>query len=126
MVSGPGDHGFSELSIPVWQAYCRRHGVDFFLQEEVLNTDYRLEWSKPRLLLEIMAKAPWKYLFLVDPNSLPANFGKHWEYTIKAHLRYRRHANDKAVSDGACYGPLLSGCISWAKAKKQKTISLVR
>ncbi|CAK0812805.1 unnamed protein product [Prorocentrum cordatum] len=145
MVSGAHEQSFSQLSAPAWEAYCRRHGIDFFLQEEALNSDYRFEWSKPRALLEILPRAPWKYAFLVDANSLPVKLGKHLEYMVKAHLRHKRHATDKAsarlmfcpwdcdeeysnhVEEGACHGPLLSGCIlSVKKAGWEKTAELVR
>lgn len=123
-------------TIPIWKAYCKKHGYDFFLQEETLNPGVRQHWTKPRLLMELQHRSKWKYMWLVDPSSLPMNFDKGWQYAIKAHLRRARYKNDKQknrlvwcpedcekeysdhLGEGACYGPHVSGCIFWRKPKE--------
>jgi len=142
LVSGPSEQQWSQLSIPIWRAYCEHHGFDFFVQSEKLNVDYHFDWSIPRVLMEILPRVRWKYVLLVLPSSLPAKFNQSWEYVIKTHMRFKRYRNDDlnarrifcpwdcepgntdTYSDGACYGPVLSGCIFWAK--KPKTTKLVK
>lgn len=142
LVTGPKETSWSQLTVPIWRAYCEHHGFDFFLQQEALNTDLRFEWSKPRVLMEVLPKARWRYALLVDANTLPAAFHKSWDYAIRQHMRHRRFANDdvsrrhafcpwdceesyvSAYEEGACYGPLLAGCIFWAK--RPKTLQLVQ
>jgi len=134
MVSTSLDYLHSVHTIPIWKAYCEKHGYDFFLQEETLVPDVRDHWTKPRLLIELVSKAKWKYLWLVDSNSLPVNLDKPWQYLIKEHMRKMRYRNDNQkerimfcpedcekeaeVGEGTCYGPHVSGCILWMKPKK--------
>jgi len=128
---------YSVHTIPIWKAYCEKHGYDFFLQEESLSPDWRTSWTKPRLLFELVTKTKWKYIWLVDPSSLPVNFDKGWQYAIKEHMRKQRYKNDHmkervvwcpedcdkdsgdALMDGTCHGPLVSGCIFSALHPKQ-------
>merc|ERR1711953_638044 len=95
MVSTPAALTYSAHTIPIWKAYCEKHGYDFFLQEESLIENTRTQWTKPRLLLELIAKAPWKYIWMVDPESLPVNMKKGYQYAIKEHMRKQRYSNDK-------------------------------
>jgi len=144
MVATPLQMDFSAQTIPIWKAYCEKHGYDFFLQEESLAPDWRDHWTKPRLLLELVSKTKWKYIWMVDPNSLPVNFDKGWTYAIKEHMRKQRYKNDQqknriiwcpedcdkdygdALSEGSCHGPLVSGCIFWAHHPKKITPMLKR
>jgi hypothetical protein len=136
MVSTAEELGHAVHTIPIWKEYCRRHKFDFFLQEELLSPSVRSGWTKPRVLMEMMAQAKWKYVWVVDSNSLPVDLDKSWTYAIKAHLRQIRYNNDNqkkrivwcpedceqdysdATQEGACYGPHMSGCIFWMKADK--------
>jgi len=137
MVATSNDLSYSAHTIPVWKAYCEKMGYDFFLQEESMAPSVRDHWTKPRLMMELATKAKWKYIWLVDSNSIPVNFEKGFQYAIKEHLRKQRYNNDNqkermvwcpedcdegagdnALSEGTCYGPLVSGCIFWNKPKK--------
>merc|ERR1712100_674658 len=80
------------------EVYCKKHGYEFFLQEESLSPGVRDMWTKPRLLMELVAKAKWKYIWLVDPNALPLDFEKGWQYAIKEHMRKARYKNDNQKS----------------------------
>lgn len=124
-------------TIPIWKAYCEKHGYDFYLQEHSLAPSLRDHWTKPRILMELVSKTNWKYLWLVDPNSLPIDFEKGWPYAIKEHMRKQRYKNDDMkervvwcpedcdrdyedqLMEGACHGPVLSGCIFFAKEPKK-------
>lgn len=143
MVASPTERATSGLTVPIWKEYCRRHEMGFFLQEEPLSTaNIPYNWAKVRVLLEAVSKVKWRYLMLVEPNSLPKSMGKSWEYMVKLHMRHRRYSNDKTdiryiycpwdceeeyespTADGACTGPILHGCILWSK--KPKTRELVQ
>lgn len=147
LVAGPAETSWSAQTIPLWRAYCQHHGFGFWLQEERLNTDYAFEWTKPRLLMEILPKTKWRYLMLVDAASIPLDFNRSWEYAIKVHMRFKRWRNDKpadrvifspwdcqkeydsAYTDGACYGPNLHSTIYWANGggkRQKKTTKMVK
>jgi len=115
--------------------------LGFFLQQESLNPDFRFEWTKPRTLIEFLKKTKWKYVFVVDANSLPVDLNRSWDFVIKQHMRHKRYSNDNpkdrtvfcpwdceaeyddAYSEGACYGAQLSGCIYMAsKPKAQRFV----
>jgi len=131
MVATHHDAHFSAHSIPIWKAYCEKHGYDFFLQEESLVEGGRPHWTKPRVVMELVSQAKWKYVWMVDPQSLPVAFDKGWQILIKEHLRKVRWTDDSQKdrqwwcpedcpknyngkhSEEACYGPQLSGCIFW-------------
>jgi hypothetical protein len=135
MVSTAAEMVHSAHTIPIWKAYCEKHGYDFFLQEESLAPEFRDGWTKPRLLLELLSKATWRYIFMVDSNSLPVQFDQGWQYAVKEHMRKHRYKNDQPnaryvwcpedcedeytteLHTGLCYGPHLSGCIFWVKPK---------
>lgn len=135
MLATEHDISYSVHTIPIWRAYCEKHGYDFFLQEKPLIEGGRPHWTKPRLLMELISQAKWKYIWLVDPNSMPVDFGKGFTYLIKEQMRKQRYKNDaqkdrllwcpedcerdytSAIEDGACYGPQTSGCIFWVKKK---------
>lgn len=136
MVSNPQhEASYSAHTIPIWKAYCEKHGYDFFLQEEPLSYTKWDHWTKPRVLIELTSKAKWKYIWLVDATSLPVDFEKGWPYAIKTHMRQQRYSNDNQkdrliwapedcedeyedkVAQGSCYGPMLSGSIFWSKPK---------
>lgn len=145
MVAGPRELSYSPLTIPIWREYCKKYGMGFWLQEEPLNTDLGFEWTKPRLLLELLRKVKWRYFMVVDADSLPVDFNRPWEYMIKLYMRYKRYVNDhiegrfifcpqkcdeeykSAHEEGACAGAILSGCIYSSSAKKaKKTARLVK
>lgn len=129
-------------SIPIWKEYCAHHGYDFFIQTEPLVTSaIRHEWSKIRLILELMAKAKWKYIWLVDPNSVVVDFEKGWQYVIKDYMRKKRHNQDSQkvrmiwcpedcddayhkgeYKEGNCKGPQTNGCVWQAKTKNQNYV----
>mmetsp|Transcript_65684 Transcript_65684/g.174028 ORF Transcript_65684/g.174028 Transcript_65684/m.174028 type:complete len:297 (-) Transcript_65684:249-1139(-) len=131
LTAGPADLAHSDLTVPIWEAYCRHHGFDFFLHQRVLssNVSLRFEWTKPRLLMELLPTTTWKYLWLVDAHSLPVRFHRGFKYAIQSHMRKKRHSRDDVRqrliwcpldceeeylehnAHGACYGPHLSGCI---------------
>lgn len=143
MVATSGEMSYSVHTIPIWKAYCEKHGYDFFLQEANLAPGVRDHWTKPRVLMELVAKTKWKYIWLVDANSLPVDFEKGWQYAIKEHLRKQRYKNDAqkerliwcpedcesdyedSMQEGACYGPHVSGCIFWA-AKPKKLLPILK
>lgn len=124
-------------TIPIWKAYCEKHGYDFYLQEQSLAPSVRDMWTKPRILMELVTQTKWKYLWLVDPNSLPMDLEKAWPYAIKEHMRKQRYKNDDmkervvwcpedcdqdyddSMLEGSCHGPFVSGCIFHAKETKQ-------
>jgi hypothetical protein len=142
LVTGPNEHSYSQFTIPIWRAYCEHHKLGFFLQEERLNTDLSFDWAKPRVLMELLPKTKWRYLMMVDANSLPNDFNRSWEGVVKEHMRYKRYKNDEPdkrlvfcpwdcekeydspYSDGSCYGPVLSGCVWWSK--KPRAVKLAR
>jgi len=140
MFSPAKEKSYSSLTIPVWRAYCKKHGFDFFHQEEPLVSRLQMDWTKPRLLLELVEHSKWKYMFIVDAFSMPINMKKSWQDFIREHLRYRRNKNDKPrdrlmfcpwecedtysdrMLEGACHGPQLSGCILHSKKKLSKKL----
>jgi len=139
MLAGPRDFLYLQHSVPIWRAYCERHGLDFFLQQRSLNLEVRFEWTKLRLLLEILGTkgVRWHYVWVPDPHSLPVDFGRKWTYAIKAHMRYKdlpnRKVNRRVIwcpwdceeggnSRDSCYGPDLSGCIFWLRAGPAKRL----
>jgi len=142
LVTGPRELQWSSITVPIWREYCANHEFGFLLQQEPLSTDLSFEWAKPRVLMELLPKTRWKYVLMVDGSSLPVKLSKSWAYAIKRHMRHKRHDSDKAgnrlvfcpwdcekeyddaYADGACYGPLLSGCIFWSK--KSKTLELAK
>lgn len=143
MVAPVKDRAITDLTVPIWKEYCRQHEMGFFLQEEpLLTSNLPFNWAKPRILLEILSLVKWKYVMLIEHNSLPKTMGKSWEYMIKQYMRYRRYANDKTdqrkifcpwdceeeydnpFEDGACSGPALHGCI--LASKKAATRQLVQ
>jgi hypothetical protein len=133
MTALPHDAVFSAHTVPIWKAYCEKHGYDFFLQEESLVTEGRPHWTNIRVLMELIHMAKWKYAWLVLPQSLPTAFETGWQILVKDHLRKVRFKDDhqkermmwcpeecpkefkKDYEDGACYGPRISGCIFWKK-----------
>mmetsp|Transcript_32709 Transcript_32709/g.74206 ORF Transcript_32709/g.74206 Transcript_32709/m.74206 type:complete len:185 (-) Transcript_32709:93-647(-) len=92
--------------------------------------------------MELLPVTRWKYVLMVDARSLPVGFNRSFSFAIKQHMRHKRFPNDEAwdrliycpqdceeeyedtVSDGKCYGPILSGCLF--QANKRQTARLVR
>merc|ERR1712232_438077 len=91
--------------------------------------------------MEVLSTAKWKYAMYVDPNAVPVGFNQSWEYHVSTKLRHKRYKNDnvntrllfcpedcedsdeptsgmRAIEQGTCYGPILSGCIWGLKGKK--------
>jgi len=142
MVTGPKEMSYSSLTIPLWQAYCKKHDMGLIVQKEPLNTDLSFMWAKPRALMEILPAVKWRYTLLVDASTVPKDFNRTWEYMIKLYMRHKRYSNDEPdkryvfcpwdcdeeytnpYEDGACNGPILSGCILWSK--KPKTTRLMK
>lgn len=133
MVATPDDYLFAAQTVPIWKAYCEKHRYDFFLQEESLVEGALPYWTKLRLLMELISQAKWKYVWMVDPQSLPVQFDKGWQILIKDHLRFVRWKDDShkqrvvwcpedcakdyhsKIEEGLCYGPRASGCIFQVK-----------
>lgn len=142
IVAGPKDEAYSQLTIPLWREYCKKHGMGFWVQKEPLNTDYNFGWTKPRLLMELLPVVKWRYLLVVDANTLPKKFDKPWDQLIKLHMREKRWGNDdpgqrnifcgwdcddeykSQYEDGACSGPVLTVCIY--DSRKPQTQRLVK
>mmetsp|Transcript_16390 Transcript_16390/g.36867 ORF Transcript_16390/g.36867 Transcript_16390/m.36867 type:complete len:287 (+) Transcript_16390:121-981(+) len=142
MASGEGDLSYSQLTVPIWEAYCEKHGMDFFLQQRRLNANSTIhfEWTRPRTLMELMPHVKWKYLWMVSPNSLPMGFNTSFKYAIALYMRHKRYGNDNPrnrvvwcpwdceeqydnyMNEGACYRPHTSGCIFQVKKKTQEVI----
>lgn len=141
LASGPAELQWSQLTIPVWEQYCARHGYDLVVQQEPLATDHRFDWTRVRTVIESLHWSKWNYLWLVAANTLPANMSQPWQHIIKQEMRHKRYKNDETkdrymycpwdcerghknyMEEGACYGPHLTGCVLWA-ARKQ-TLGLV-
>jgi len=147
MVAGEGELSYGQLSIPVWEAYAANHSCDFFLVQKRVSTlnTLRFEWTKPRVLMELIQHAKWKYFWLVDANSLPVQLTESWTYAIGQHMRHKRWKNDDIkkrvifcprdceadeedhMQQGTCYGPHMSGCIFWtAKDKRKRALRIVK
>lgn len=142
MVTGPKDEAHAQLTVPLWREYCKKHGYGFWLQQEPLSTDFSFGWSKPRLLMELLPAVKWRYMLVVDANTVPKKFGMKWDTLIKSHMRYKRWNNDDTskrhmfcpwdcedeydspYEDGSCSGPITSVCIYWTA--KAKTRNIVR
>eukprot|EP00928_Gymnodinium_smaydae_P007831 TRINITY_DN12801_c1_g1_i1.p1 TRINITY_DN12801_c1_g1~~TRINITY_DN12801_c1_g1_i1.p1 ORF type:complete len:298 (+),score=71.19 TRINITY_DN12801_c1_g1_i1:92-985(+) len=125
----PRHKAWSDITLPLWRKYAAHHGFGLFEQHESLNTNVAFEWSKPRLLMELLPKVPWKYTFVVEPSSLPGDFNRSWESVVQLHMRHKRFKNDDAhkrvvfcphdceeeyedaLREGACHGPILTGCV---------------
>lgn len=142
LITSPSEMSYAKLTIPIWRQYCKKHGMGFFLQEEPLNVEMVDAWTKPRLLMELLPVVKWKYLLVVDGNTLPNQFDRSWDQLIKEHFRQKRYKNDdphtrmvfcpwdcddeydNPYDDGACSGPIMSSCIYWSQ--KPLTHKMVR
>mmetsp|Transcript_101894 Transcript_101894/g.191648 ORF Transcript_101894/g.191648 Transcript_101894/m.191648 type:complete len:322 (+) Transcript_101894:112-1077(+) len=129
-------------SIPIWKEYCKRHGYDFVLQTDPLieSGSIRHEWTKLRMILEVLGKANWKYAWLVDPNSVVVDLDRPWPYLIKQYMRHKRFNSDSqkqrmiwcpeecddvyenAYIEGACDGPMTNGCVFQVKKKNAEYV----
>jgi len=128
--------GTARHSIPIWEEYCRKHGYDFVVQTEPLieSGSMNHEWSKLRLIIEVIGIAKWKYAWLVDPSSVVVELEMQWPLLIKKYLRHKQDHLEKPQNrlvwcpeecdeeydrekggyfEGACHGPQTNGCVFW-------------
>merc|ERR1712093_890013 len=103
MFSAVSDHPFSVHSIPAWKGYCIQHSYDFFLQRESLVGDASctIGWSKPMFVkLLLIHVIRWKYVLLVEANSLPVGFKRPLLPLIKETLKLKRSKKEKIDARG--------------------------
>lgn len=54
--------------------YCDKHGYDFFVLSESMDTSRPIPWSKIKLLQEILSNKEYKWVFWTDADAVVTNF----------------------------------------------------
>ena len=74
MLSTPNIESYAKFPRALWEAYCRRHRLEFKVYRDSLDKSRPPSWSKVLALKEVMAEG-WDFAWWVDADSFPVDMG---------------------------------------------------